>query len=248
VSVEVAAERVEPARAVMLELFPDGFEEVDRGGSTELIAYTDAGGEERLWHAFGGASGADVEGGWEDRWRDFHRPVRIGSVWVGPPWATPDADAVPVVIDPGRAFGTGSHPTTRLCLELLLALDGKGSLLDIGCGSGVLSIAAAKLGFAPVLAVDLEQAAVEATRTNADANGVAVSADQLDAATAPLPKVDVAVANISLRGVGEVAPRVDALQLVTSGYLAQEAPEPDGYRRTARRERDGWAADLFSRI
>ncbi len=125
----------------MLELFPAGFEEVDRGGSTELVAYTDAGGEERLWHAFGGAAGTDVEAGWEDRWRDFHRPVRVGPLWVGPPWEEARDGALAVVIDPGRAFGTGSHPTTRLCLELLLGLDAHGSLLDVGCGSGVVAIA-----------------------------------------------------------------------------------------------------------
>ena len=83
-----------PARAVMLELFPDGFEEVDAAGdSTELVAYTTASGEERLWQAFGGAQGADVESGWESRWRDFHRPVRVGPLWVGPPWETPPPDA-----------------------------------------------------------------------------------------------------------------------------------------------------------
>ena len=246
-SVEVAAERVEPARAVMLELFPDGFEEVDRGGSTELVAYTDPGGEERLWHAFGGAAAVDVESGWEDRWRDFHRPVRVGPLWVGPPWETPDPDAMAVVIDPGRAFGTGSHPTTRLCLELLLSLDERGSLLDVGCGSGVLSIAAARLGFAPVLAVDVEEAAVEATRTNAAANAVAVTAERLDALAATLEPVDVAVANIALAAVESVGARVDASWLVTSGYLVREAPTVDGYSQVGRRASGGWAADLFAR-
>ena len=199
-SVEVGADRVEQARAVMLELFPGGFEEVDRGGPTELVAYTDAGGEERLWQAFGGAAGADVDAGWEDRWRDFHRPVRIGPLWVGPPWETAPARAIPVVIDPGRAFGTGSHATTRLCLELLLELE-RGSLLDIGCGSGVLAIAAAKLGFDPVAGIDSEVPAVDATLTNAAANDVIVSATRVDALTAPLPAADVAVANIALATV-----------------------------------------------
>ena len=149
VSVTVPPAEAERARAVMLELFPEGFEERDSPDGVELTAYTDAGGEERLWSAFGGARSTDVEEGWEDRWRAFHRPVRIGPLWVGPPWEQPDADAIPVVIDPGRAFGTGAHATTRLCLELLLDVPG-GSLLDVGCGSGVLSIAAAKLGFGPV--------------------------------------------------------------------------------------------------
>ncbi len=231
----------------MLELFPAGFEEVDRGGSTELVAYTDAGGEERLWHAFGGAAGTDVEAGWEDRWRDFHRPVRVGPLWVGPPWEEARDGALAVVIDPGRAFGTGSHPTTRLCLELLLGLDAHGSLLDVGCGSGVVAIAAAKLGFAPVDAVDIEEAAVEATRTNAAANGVAVAARRIDAQRDALPRVDVAVANISLASVEAVAPRLDAERLVTSGYLAGERPALEHYAPVARRESDGWAADLHER-
>ena len=124
-----------------------------------------------MWAFFGGVRAADVEGGWEDKWRAFHRPVRVGRLWVGPPWETPDADALVVVIDPGRAFGTGSHPTTQLCLAALQELEPQ-SLLDVGCGSGVLSVAAALLGFGPVTAVDVEEPSVEATRGNAAANGV----------------------------------------------------------------------------
>ncbi|HKS78772.1 MAG TPA: 50S ribosomal protein L11 methyltransferase, partial [Gaiellaceae bacterium] len=82
----------------------------------------------------------DVAEGWEDGWRAFHHGVRVGRLWVGPPWEEPPLDAVAVVIDPGRAFGTGAHATTRLCLELLQELE-PASLLDVGCGSGVLSIA-----------------------------------------------------------------------------------------------------------
>jgi ribosomal protein L11 methyltransferase len=246
VSVEVGADRLEQARAVMLELFPDGFEEVDRGGPTELVAYTDSGGEERLWQAFGGAAVADVEAGWEDRWRDFHRPVRIGPLWVGPPWETVPEGATAVVIDPGRAFGTGSHATTRLCLEFLLELE-RGSLLDVGCGSGVLAIAACKLGFRPVVAVDTEEAAVEATLANAAVNGVVVSAIRADAAAAPLPAAGVAVANIALATVESLAPRLDARRLVTSGYLASEHPTMTGFHHLDRRAADGWAADLFER-
>jgi ribosomal protein L11 methyltransferase len=243
----VAGERAEQARAVMLELFPHGFEEVDCGDSVELIAYTDAVGEERLWQAFGGAHGSDVESGWEDRWRDFHRPVRVGPLWVGPPWEEAPADAMPIVIDPGRAFGTGAHATTRLCLELLLGLP-HGSVLDVGCGSGVLAIAAARLGHGPVTGVDVEPAAVEATRANALANGVEVDARRVDALVEALPPADIALANIALEAVLQLGPLLDVERLVTSGYLAGEEPELAGFGRVDRRAADGWAADLHERI
>ena len=91
-----------------------------------------------------------------------------------PPWEPPGDTALDVVIDPGQAFGTGSHATTRLCLELMLELDAasRGSFVDVGCGSGVLAIVAAKLGFAPVTALDYDRAATAATRENAARNGV----------------------------------------------------------------------------
>jgi ribosomal protein L11 methyltransferase len=241
----VRAERAEEARATMLDLFPEGFEEVERAGGVELAAYTNAAGEERLWQVFGGASASDVEADWDIRWRAFHRPIRLGELWVGPPWETPDADATAVVVDPGRAFGTGAHPTTRLCLELLLESE-RGSLLDVGCGSGVLSIAAALVGFGPVTAVDVEEASVAATLENAAANGVPVAARRV-AADEQLGSADVAVANISLDAVRNLPERLEARVLVTSGYLASEEPELAGYRRVERSLRDGWVADLHRR-
>ena len=229
----------------MLELFPEGFEEVDRPQGVELAAYTDAAGEERLWHFFGGANADDVPLGWEDRWRDFHKPVTVGALWVGPPWETPTAGTRAVVVDPGRAFGTGSHPTTQLCLQFLQAVE-PGALLDVGCGSGVLSIAGALLGFEPVVGVDIEEPSIEATRENAAANGVAVTA-HLVAADAPLPTTDVAVANISLEGIQSLDGRLDATTLITSGYLSSEQPGPAGFRHAERRSLDGWASDLYVR-
>ena len=230
----------------MIALFPHGFEEHDDTHGVELAAYTDASGEERLWHAFGAVQAQDVEDGWEDRWRRFHRPARIGRLWVGPPWEEPDIDAIAVVIDPGRAFGTGTHPTTRLCLELLDEL-APTSLLDVGCGSGVLSIAAAKLGFAPVTAIDVEPQAIEATERNAAANDVEIATVLADALDRRLPAADTTVANITLEAVETLGSSLRSSCAVTSGYLASDAPTLPGYRTEKRRERDGWAADLHIR-
>ncbi len=230
----------------MIELFPEGFEEVEADGEVELAAYTNAGGEERVWAVFGLGRVEDVEPGWADAWKSFHRPVRVGPLWVGPPWEKPDEDAIAVVVDPGLAFGTGRHPTTRLCLELLLGCE-RSSLVDLGCGSGILAIAAAKLGFAPVVALDLDADAVESARRNAAANRVAVDVKRADVLADPLPEVELAVANIALAEVEQVAVRVPSRSLVTSGYLASEQPAAPGWRHRIRREADGWAADLFAR-
>jgi ribosomal protein L11 methyltransferase len=197
--------------------------------------------------AFPDARTTEVDTGWEDRWRAFHRPVRIGPLWVGPPWEQVPSAAVPVVVDPGRAFGTGAHPTTRLCLELLLAEE-RGSVVDVGCGSGVLAIAAAKLGHAPVAAVDIDESAIAATRANADRNGIAVVARRLDALTDALPSADLALANIALEAVEELGGRLDTARVVTSGYVTTDTPRLEGFRRVERRELDGWAADVHVRL
>jgi len=230
----------------MLELFPEGFEELDHADGLELVAYTDDAGEERLWAAFGEVAAEDVAGGWEERWREFHRPVRVGRLWVGPPWERPPADAEAIVVDPGRAFGTGGHATTRLCLQLIAGLE-RGSLLDVGCGSGVLAIGAARLGFEPVTAIDHDPAAVEATLRNAAVNGVRLDCRRVDALREPLPHADVVVANISTDAVERLLPRLDAKIIVTSGYLEGDLPESGGLRREQRLARGGWAADVFRR-
>ena len=178
--------------------------------------------------------------GWEDGWRAHHHGVRVGRCWVGPPWEEPPADSVAVVIDPGRAFGTGAHATTRLCLELLQEVEPTG-LLDVGCGSGVLSVAAAKLGFAPVHAVDIDAVALETTRSNADANDVVV-----EVGTAPQP-AGLGVMNIALDVVERMLPELPVDRTITSGYLERDEPQVDGWQSQTRRVHDGWAADLLVR-
>jgi ribosomal protein L11 methyltransferase len=247
VSVTVPADAAEEARAVLLALFPGGFEEAEApGGALELAAYTDGEGEVRLRAAFGAARAETVPDDWQDRWREFHRPVRIGPLWIGPPWEQAPDDATSVVIDPGRAFGTGAHATTRLCLALLLDLD-RGSAVDVGCGSGVLAIAAARLGFGPVLALDVDPAAVEATLANAEANGVTLYVRQADARIDDLPAADHALLNVSAETVAEVAPRLEVSTIVASGYLAEDRPHAIGFRTLRRVEEEGWAADLLGR-
>jgi ribosomal protein L11 methyltransferase len=228
----------EPELALLLHIFPEGVEELD-GAFAVYAAEPPLG--------FDVVEAEDVPDGWEDAWRAFHHGVVVGRCWVGPPWEEPEPGAVAVVIDPGRAFGTGAHPTTRLALALLQALE-PASLLDVGCGSGVLSVAAAKLGFEPVTAVDLDDAAVDATLANAAANGVEIAVERRDALADPLPAADAAVANIALDVVELLAGRLAARRLVTSGYLERDEPRVDGWRRLERRTADGWAADLFQRV
>lgn len=245
-SVRVPAEAAEGARVTMLTLFPEGFEELDAGGEVELAAYTDESGAARAREAFGAVRLARVAEGWEEAWKEFHKPVRVGPLWIGPPWERPPADALAVVIDPGRAFGTGAHETTRLCLGLLLELE-PGSLLDVGCGSGVIAISAARLGFGPVQALDSDAVAAEATRLNAAQNDVTVDVAEEDAVTAQLPAVDVAVANIEASTIRALAPRLDCRFLIGSGYYRSELIELGGFRPLDRREEARWAADLFER-
>src|SRR6185295_18772766 len=158
----------------------------------ELAVYGGTDEEELLQRALGTVRTSPVAPDWHDRWRSFHRPVVVGPLWVGPPWEQAPRGAIPVVIDPGQAFGTGAHPTTRLCLELLHDVE-RGRLVDLGCGSGVIAIAAARLGFSPVTAVDFDPAAIEATERNAAVNGVVVEARAFDLRAAPAPRADVAV-------------------------------------------------------
>jgi ribosomal protein L11 methyltransferase len=230
----------------MLELFPEGFVEERRGNSVELASFTDSAGADRLRDVFGRVETEPVASGWEDEWKRFHQPVQVGSLWIGPPWEDAPEGVEPMVIDPGRAFGTGAHPTTRLCVQLLLELE-PGSIVDVGCGSGVLAIAAAKLGFAPVVAIDLDEAAVEAATRNVAANGVEVEVSLVDASGHGLPAAEIAVANIDVPTLGRLSPPAPWAVLVTSGYYEADRPTFPGFAHVARKTDSGWAADLFGR-
>ncbi len=230
----------------MIELFPEGFEEREGGAGVELTAYTERPDALARLEPLGTVSESPVAQGWEDAWKDFHTPVTIGTLWIGPPWEAAEAGLTAIVIDPGRAFGTGAHATTRLCIELLLEVDPAG-LVDLGYGSGVLAVAAAKLGFSPVLALDNDRLAIAATRENAAANGVRIDARCTDVLADPLPDVAVAVANIARAPVEQVLERFEGRIAVASGYLEAERPEPRGWRVFDRRVAEGWAADLLVR-
>ena len=236
----------EIARAALLDFSPGGFEEVEAGGEIELALYGDAATEDAVRGAFDSVAVTTVEPGWEDRWRSFHRPVLAAGLWIGPPWEAPPVGVSAVTIDPGRAFGTGAHPTTRASIELLAGFP-RGSLLDAGCGSGVVAIAAARLGFGPVTAVDVDPVAVEVAAENARANAVSVDVRRADVLADVLPRADVVVANIELAAVEALLGSVAAPRAVVAGYLVRDRLHVPGWLRIARVQIDGWAADSLVR-
>jgi ribosomal protein L11 methyltransferase len=198
--------------------------------------------------------GERVADDWAERWHRFHEPVLVGGrLWVRPPWAPVRPGALDLVVDPGQAFGTGSHVTTRLCLELMLGLEPRGSFADLGCGSGVLAIAAAKLGFGPVLAVDNEIAAIEATRANAAANGVALDAvERHNLREVAPPAARTVAANLTrplLLRVAELLARPPDI-LILSGLLDDEAEDVAAafapFQESRRLSSEGWSALLLS--
>ena len=183
-AIRAPAADAELVLAALLELAPAGVEQVDGADSVEFAVYGAPGelpeldeGEAEVGGIRVTVSGEEVPDDWAERWKRFHSPnLVVARLYVRPPWeeAPIRPGVIDLRIDPGRAFGTGAHATTRLCLELLAGLDGKGSFCDLGCGSGVLAIAAAKLGYGPVEAVDSDRLAVDATNLNARDNGVAL--------------------------------------------------------------------------
>jgi ribosomal protein L11 methyltransferase len=187
-AVRCAPEQAELVLAELTVLAPNGVEEERGPGYVEYAIY---GGEGELPElgdldaAIAGGrvevSAAEIPDDWADRWRDFHKPLLVADrLWLRPSWEPPREGAIDIVVDPGQAFGTGAHPTTRLCLGFLCELEAGGELVDLGTGSGVLAIAAAKLGWGPVRAYDHEPAAVEAASANAAANHVELHLDRMN--------------------------------------------------------------------
>jgi ribosomal protein L11 methyltransferase len=279
-AVRVHRAQAELVLADLLELAPGGVEETEvEGEMVEYAVYGSAGELPDLpdlravaGEALVEVSSSEVDDDWGERWKRFHRPVllaspvpaRVPALHVRPPWAPPSArsGAREIVIDPGQAFGTGGHATTRLCLELLLelaALRGAGGgLLDVGTGSGVLAIAAAHLGYAPVLALDHDRLSVAAAIENAAVNGVAIEVRRFDlrreslsdVASAPTATTTI-LANLLRPLLLDLAAAIDSppRDMIVSGLLRAEVDEVArafagrlDLREHERREDGDWAA------
>ena len=271
-AVRVRREQSEIVLAELLELAPSGVEEVSIGsGVVEYAVYGAPGELPALPDLTAAAGGALVEvrteevpDDWDRRWREFHKPLVLdGRLAVRPPWEDAIGAPVEIVIDPGQAFGTGAHATTRLCLELMLEVGSGGAaggFLDLGCGSGVLAIAATRLGWDPVVALDYDPASVEAAVDNARVNGVRIEVGRHDLRVDPVATGRTVAANLLRPLLLVWASRVAAAPadavpqtVIASGLLVGEADEVSdafaalGLAEATRRESGEWAALLLTR-
>jgi ribosomal protein L11 methyltransferase len=271
-AVRVARAQAEEALAELLVFAPAGVEEIDVDDQTIEYVLYGAPGElpalPTLRASVGGAlvtvETSEIADDWAERWRAFHQPLVVSErLYVRPPWHGPAPSSaggglIDLVIEPGQAFGTGAHATTRLCLELLVELEragaARGALLDIGCGSGLLAIAAAKLGFAPVLALDNDPAATAAARDNARANAVRIEIREWDLRCDQLPSAGTIVANLLLGPLLTLAERLTERPgtLIASGLLASQGDQlaaalesRHALSEEARRSDGDWLAMLF---
>jgi ribosomal protein L11 methyltransferase len=255
---------------IIRALQPAGWQEAD-GGDTLifwLAEGAEADGPAVLALARLGALGAlevsRERPGWEDAWRRFHKPRVLGRLYVRPPWYPARDDLLDVVVEAGRAFGTGGHASTRQCLEEIQVIP-PGPLLDLGSGSGVVSLAALRLGFSPVCGVDIDPVAVHAAAGNAALNGLSPTFLVGDA-TAPgyaLPDADTVVANIALdpilrlahrfaRGADGGAPGLRPAHLLLAGLLVEQGEQaatafPD-YETASRRDDGTWLMLHLTRV
>jgi len=267
-AVRCAPEQAEVVLAELTVLAPNGVEEERGPGYVEYAIY---GGEGELPElgeidaAVGAGtvevSATEVPDDWADRWRDFHKPLLVGGrLWLRPSWEQPRGGTIDLLVDPGQAFGTGAHPTTRLCLELLLELEeggeAGGPLTDLGTGSGVLAIAAAKLGWGPVAAYDHEAPAIEAAAENATANGVELLIERVNLRERLPELAPTVVANMTAPVLREVATLMVGpapATLVCCGLLRPELDDtaaafaPAGLVEAERRHEGDWAALLLLR-
>jgi ribosomal protein L11 methyltransferase len=221
-AVRCPPEQADLVLAELTVLAPNGVEEERGPGYVEYAIYGGEGelpelgaldavvGEGRIEVA-----STEVPDDWADRWRDFHKPLLVGErLWLRPSWEQPREGTIDVVVDPGQAFGTGAHPTTRLCLGFLLELEAAGEasgpLTDLGTGSGVLAIAAAKLGWGPIHAYDHEPPALEAAATNAAANGVELGLERINLRERLPELAPTVVANMTTPILRAVAVQLEA--------------------------------------
>ena len=204
-TLRVEREALEDLLDELLPLIPGGVHcrELDDGIHSEVLVYESAGGppaeeiRELAASRLVAAGVEEVTDDWRARRLRRYRPTVVGPVCLRPEWAPPaPAGTIEVVLGESTAFGTGAHPTTRVCLAAICELDSRGPLADLGCGSGVLAIAAAKLGYAPVVAVDLSPDAVDAAAANARLSGVEIDTRALDLMDEPAPAARTIVANV----------------------------------------------------
>ena len=266
-AVRCAPDQADLVLAELTVLAPNGVEEERGPGYVEYAIY---GGEGELPElgsvdaVVGGrpieVSSTEIPDDWADRWRDFHKPLLVGErLWLRPSWEPEREGAIDLVVDPGQAFGTGAHPTTRLCLEYLLELaeagENDGALVDLGTGSGVLAIAAAKLGWSPVTGYDHEPAAIEAAgqRCRQRRRG---RPPPHEPARIPAGLAPTVVANMTSPILKAVASHLDSdlpRVLVLSGILPNELDEvaasfaPSGFAEQDRRQLGDWSALLLRR-
>jgi len=254
--IRVRRERAEVALAALLPLLHGGAEETEPGpGEVEYATYAPRAElpAERDIRALAGdalidVTLTDVAAGWETRWHDFLRPVRVGGLRVRPPWLP--GEEGDLVIDPGALFGAGTHPSTQLCLALLQDAEPGGALCDWGAGTGVLAIAAARLGWSPVTAVEVMPDGLAAIRANAAANGVDVAPVWSNLAETPPPWAPTVVANLPLELLLAVPVERPPERLLAAGFLVERAGEVAaafGMTEVERRASGDWAAVVLER-
>lgn len=236
-AVRCKPEQAELVLAELTVLAPNGVEEEEGPGYVEYAIYGGEGELPELGEIEAAAGtglvevlATEIPDDWADRWQEFHKSVLIGGrIWLRPSWEEPREGAIDLVVDPGRAFGTGAHPTTRLCLELLLELaeqgEAGGQLTDLGTGSGVLAIAAAKLGWATVAAYDHEPAAIEAAASNAAANGVDIELERINLRERLPALAPTTVANLTAPVLKALATQLGGSRGMARRSLPAVAPE-----------------------